>query len=543
MNRRSFVKRLALGSLALGQLNLIQACKAPSTQWKFKRSGIPMSVAHSLRSRSTLPTPSAVVEHDCIIIGAGISGLSVGYHLAKTGATNFLVLEMEEQIGGNAQFGETNTGKFPQGAHYLPVQNLENQPLLDFLHAIGSISHFSHDGIPYYNEANLCHEPEERLFINGKWHEGIVEALLQVYPNEKPIWDRFFRRMQYFQAYKGADGKDVFYIPERFASLSHDLVHLDQLSFQAYLTENDFRCTSLDWYLNYCCRDDYGQNTANISAFAGIHYFAARKAKSKNCSNDAMLTWPEGNAFLANQLASAFPTQIQCTTLVLRVQKSGDKRYELLAYNWKKKTYTAYITRRLVICTPRHVRARLLADTDNRNWLVPTHQPWWVATVELKPFSDFSGAFLSWDNVIFAHQTLGYIHNLNQQIAQPNGNTLLTFYKPLDSTSASEIRKAYEHQTDSELEAEIVSELKSIYPEIEKYICYLEVRLWGHGMVSPGINYVTNPMRKEQQKSVDGALYFAHTDDAGFSLFEEAFDLGYQLANQLLNTNGYVDSL
>ena len=32
----------------------------------------------------------------------------------------------------------------------------------------------------------------------------------------------------------------------------------------------------LRWYLDYCCRDDYGAGMAQVSAWAGIHYFASR---------------------------------------------------------------------------------------------------------------------------------------------------------------------------------------------------------------------------------------------------------------------------
>ena len=32
----------------------------------------------------------------------------------------------------------------------------------------------------------------------------------------------------------------------------------------------------LRWYLDYCCRDDYGAGAAQVSAWAGLHYFASR---------------------------------------------------------------------------------------------------------------------------------------------------------------------------------------------------------------------------------------------------------------------------
>lgn len=542
MERRTFVKKLALGSLVFGQLRTLTACASPDRKWTFRRSGIPVEIAHSIRHMSqNAKNDTPIARHKQIIIGAGISGLSAAYHLHQGGATDFLVLELEAQIGGNAQSGETKAGKFPQGAHYLPIQNIENKPLLDFLQATGSISHFSHDGIPYYNELELCHAPEDRLFIYGKWHSGIVESLVQLFPDEKPVWDRFFTQMDAFRSYRGTDGKDVFYIPQSLASRAHDLLHLDQVSFQSYLDEHRFRSGSLDWYLNYCCRDDYGQDTTHVSAFAGIHYFAARKAMSKNAPSDAMLTWPEGNNYLAQQLAAQFAPKIRTTTIVQSIRQTATQTFRISAFNWKTKEALTYEAEEIVVAVPRHIRSYLLAEIEQRYWLLPTHQPWWVVTVELEPFADYSGAQVSWDNVIFNHPTLGYIHNMNQQLKRPNGNTLLTFYKPLDRAEARQTRQEYLHKSDDALKQEILTDLGSVYPEIENYICYMEVRLWGHGMVSPGINYVTNQTREAQQQPMASNIHFAHTDDIGFSLFEEAFDIGYRVANQLLKAKPHVD--
>lgn len=542
MERRTFVKKIALGSLLLGQLRLTSACAGPVRKYTFRRSGIPAETAHLVRSKQTDGDPP-VVRRQRIIIGAGISGLSVAYHLHQAHENDFLVLEMEEQIGGNAQFGETKAGKFPQGAHYLPIQNLENKPLLDFLHRSGSVTHFSHDGIPYYNELELCHEPEDRLLIFGKWHSGIAESLVQLHPGEKPVWDRFFELMDAFRNYKGKDGKDVFFIPQSMASEDHDLLYLDQVSFREYLDKQKLRTDSLDWYLDYCCRDDYGQDTRHISAFAGIHYFAARKGAGKNTEMHAQLTWPEGNGHLAAKLAEDIRPHIQTGMIVRSIGKTTTGNYLIAAFNWLSKQLMCYEAQEIVVAVPRHVRPWLLSEIQPIDWLMPTHQPWWVATVELEPFPDFSGVQLSWDNVVFNHPTLGYIYNLNQQMERPNGNSLFTFYKPLDRSEAKENRHTYLRKSDDELKKEIVADMESIYPGIESYIRYMEVRVWGHGMVSPGIGYVTSKERQLQQQAIDGSIHFAHTDDIGFSLFEEAFDIGYRVAQNIINSAADVDSL
>ena len=37
-----------------------------------------------------------------------------------------------------------------------------------------------------------------------------------------------------------------------------------------------FTAEPLRWYADYCCRDDYGASSEQVSAWAGIHYFASR---------------------------------------------------------------------------------------------------------------------------------------------------------------------------------------------------------------------------------------------------------------------------
>ena len=48
------------------------------------------------------------------------------------------------------------------------------------------------------------------------------------------------------------------------------------LSFAAWLAEHRFDSKPLLWYANYACRDDYGALASDVSAWAGLHYFASR---------------------------------------------------------------------------------------------------------------------------------------------------------------------------------------------------------------------------------------------------------------------------
>jgi len=70
------------------------------------------------------------------------------------------------------------------------------------------------------------------------------------------------------------------------------------------LAEQGYQSPRLLWYLDYCCRDDYGQGIDQVSAYAGLHYFAARGNE-----HAPVLTWADGLNHLSEALR-AHATQI-----------------------------------------------------------------------------------------------------------------------------------------------------------------------------------------------------------------------------------------
>ena len=56
-----------------------------------------------------------------VIVGGGIAGLSAAWRLHKRGFKDFVLLEMNEQAGGNSRWGENEITAYPWAAHYVPV--------------------------------------------------------------------------------------------------------------------------------------------------------------------------------------------------------------------------------------------------------------------------------------------------------------------------------------------------------------------------------------------------------------------------------------
>ena len=78
-------------------------------------------------------------------------------------------------------------------------------------------------------------------------------------------------------------------------------------------------------HVRYSCRDDYGTEPHEVSAWAGVHYWAGRRGVAANCAGDAVLTWPEGNGYLVGRMAERVRAQIApaLSGNVARVRPSG----------------------------------------------------------------------------------------------------------------------------------------------------------------------------------------------------------------------------
>ncbi|MFC7669343.1 hypothetical protein ACFQT0_19760 [Hymenobacter humi] len=84
--------------------------------------------------------------------------------------------------------------------------------LLDFLQETGTLTGYAPSGLPIYSDYHLCHDPEERLNINGHWQDGLVPAL-GLAPAEQEQFARFFKLIETLKSAQGSDGRDAFRIP------------------------------------------------------------------------------------------------------------------------------------------------------------------------------------------------------------------------------------------------------------------------------------------------------------------------------------------
>lgn len=485
---------------------------------------------HILRDQKPLPSPQESRTVNTLIVGSGISGLSAGRWLKQQGFEHFEILELEGHVGGNSHCMSNRVSPYPLGAHYITIANNENRHLIDFLEEIGVITHFE-QGLPVYNEYCLCFDPEERLLINGQWQEGIIPKFGAAAKDLQEI-ESFFGEIEKLRMARGRDGKYAFNIPLDHASADEDYRKLDQLSFKEYLQAKGYSSRYLYWYLEYCCKDDYGQKLERISAWAGLNYFAGHKGRAANADPGAVLTWPEGNGWLVQQLAAKLGSHIRQSSMVAGLEIMPDGLVKVKVLDLVSHTVSSIMAETVIMAAPQFVNQRILSGI-NRPFDVAqvTYAPWMVANITVKSFP-FEG--LAWDNVAFGTASVGYVYAGQQRLLLNQKDKVISFYLPLCDHDPRLSRLAAYARTYAQWLDLIMPELEFMHPGITDFVENVDVWLWGHGMVSPSVGYIWGKDRPLAKQPINNRIFFAHTDVSGVSLFEEGFEQGIRAAKERL---------
>ena len=236
---------------------------------------------HWLRDNQTLPAPSETLETEVLIAGSGVAGLTAAWSLKKNGVSDLLVVSGPEPHG-NAAGGADGELQFPTGAHYLPLPSMESRHIREMLFEFGILQKDPYAERPTYDERYLVHAPGERVLYQGAWQEGYLPTD-GVSTEERSQHRRFFDIVDYYSKARGQDGRRAFAVPLVESSQDQVFLDLDKTSFRAWLVKAELDGATLLWYLDYCCRDDYGRHLDEISAWAGVALFLLARWRSSQC--------------------------------------------------------------------------------------------------------------------------------------------------------------------------------------------------------------------------------------------------------------------
>src|SRR5262249_52959875 len=178
------------------------------------------------------------------------------------------------------------------------------------------------DGTPEWSEAVLCRDPQERLFYKGQWQEGLSPRGGTT-PREDEQEARFEALVRRLGTRRDERGRRAFAIPRRLSSQDPAFTELDKLSLRDFLAREGYDSKRLLWQIEYGCRDDFGSSLHETSAWAGLHYYAARMREDGEPAE--FLTWPEGNGRLVAVLERAAASRLETGALVFDVAPGGTR--------------------------------------------------------------------------------------------------------------------------------------------------------------------------------------------------------------------------
>ena len=125
--------------------------------------GEPSGIGHLVRqplAEMLIPPPTGR-RHTALIIGGGVSGVSAGWKLARSGVTDFVILDLGDQLGGTSIAGHVGSNgiAFPWGAHYINTPPMEADCILEVLEELQVVVDYTPLGWPIMNPDYVLREP------------------------------------------------------------------------------------------------------------------------------------------------------------------------------------------------------------------------------------------------------------------------------------------------------------------------------------------------------------------------------------------------
>ncbi|MEP6764034.1 MAG: NAD(P)-binding protein [Gemmatimonadaceae bacterium] len=460
------------------------------------------AVGHQLRDGKPFTAAREQRRASVAIVGGGMGGLSAGWRLDALNMRDWLILELASEPGGNARGDQNEVSRYPWGAHYVPVPGKNATHVRQMFREFGLL-----DADGKWDERTLCHSPQERLWQHGHWHEGLEpdDGATRVDRDEFSRFTGIVNEWRATNAFRIPMGDvHVKQLPDKLRAA---LGTLDAENAATWFTSQGFKSPALKWWLEYGTRDDYGASLQQSSAWAAMHYFAAREPEEQG-----PLTWPDGNNWIVRQLASRAGNRIITNAPAYSVERRGSK--------WLVRTPKVDVTCDVVIwAAPLFVLPRVIPTVH-----VPVeteYAPWVVANITLDHWPVERGSSPSWDNVIYDSGSLGYVVATHQFLGEPGPRTVWTWYHAVVDRSAKDGRIMLRDKPWSAWRDFILDDLSRAHTNIRDVVSRIDVKRWGHAMARPVPGVLTR-MQTLRDWQPAQHLFVAHADMTGFSIFEEA---------------------
>jgi hypothetical protein len=254
-----------------------------------------------------------------------------------------------------------------------------------------------------------------------------------------------------------------------------------------------------------------------------VHYFASREP-----SDRGVLTWPEGNAWIARRLAAKLARYITTGVAVHAVTRR-DRGWVVRAGDQELRCDE------VILAAPTFIAPYVVEGMRSPEF---TYSPWLVANLTLAEWPAERGVAPAWDNVLRNAGGLGYVVATHQSVrTRADGPTVWTYYHALAQGAPADARRALSAAPWDDWLERILLELEPAHPDIRRCVTHVDMMRFGHAMVRPTVRFLSNEARVRTDWAPRG-IHLANSDLSGLSLFEEAQFRGVAAANVVLDWQG-----
>lgn len=526
INRRTFLKGLGLIPL----IPLLPACQLATKELLSSESDFFSMISpinrtindHSFFSGDDFARPHHILwdkksyiesiggltkpirKEELVVIGGGMSGLMSAYLLRDKKP---VILEQANRFGGNAK-GEAWKGlQYSIGAAYL-IKPEQDSGLYKLLKDLGII-----------NDWTLKRGGEGNVVINGKLIENFWSGNPE--PNHKATYKRLY---DYFMSFITEGGNTFPEYPTQDATLRQYINKLDQEDFKSHLERmvGTALPSHLTTLLEHYCYSSFGGSSTEISAAAGINFFAAEFSD--------IAVFPGGNSYIAEALLKhlyrALPNNhLLPGSLVFDVKK--EQNGVLVSYLDANNQVQSILADKVIMSCPKFVAAKLIDQ-------LPAAKLAAIAELEYRAYvvanllinrpiieSDYDLYWLGSGNadinkVAAYAKKRGITDIINANYSSPDSEkTVLSFYQAFPHNGGR--AELYSQDAYADMKTRISAQLKNeVYPYYqltEQEIQSLRLTRWGHPLPLAVVGLLDRGIVDTLSAPIDDSIYFIEQDN------------------------------
>ena len=483
-----------------------------SCDWAIERDDLDITVftdihtGHLLFESQQYPVKGSL-ETETLIVGGGVAGLSAAYALQ---GKDFMLCELSDNLGGTSSWYEDDGMKLALGAHYdLAYPANYGEEVLAMMESL-NITEYQ----PWKNswsfkdsEHIITHRRKSRCFDHGKFKEEVLP--------KGDLYTQFHKLMDQYQ--------HEMKMPSRL--IADEYHGLNNLTFVDFLKDKLSLTPEFIRGLDYHMLDDWGGTASQVSALAGVHYFACRPYYSQVVD---LFSPPQGNGYFIEKLAQVHDGGLYTRHMVKSISetKSG---FEAEVIDVENKTVKKINSKKVVYAGNKHALKYILPD---QHALFDSNQyaPWLVLNFII---SDNELEGLSyWQNEMLVDDAtfMGFVDSAQQHT--PNSKRrVFTAYYCLPPESRNDLKNV-EANKDT-IAVKTIGYLSQYFNrDITSMIQKVYIKVMGHAMPIPTPGYLLNDKNTSRKYK---NFVFAGVDNGRLPLLFEAMDSGLSAVDDLIH--------